>query len=255
VNLFALCAADVIGFIQCQAACLHIIRAKQMTAALRSFLQYARYQGYINIDLSASVPTVANWSKASIPKSLPPDQVELVLAHCDRQTAVGRRDYAILLLLARLGLRAGEIVSLSLDDIDWQAGLITVRGKSNHLSQLPLPIDVGEAIVAYLQNGRPLSTSRALFLRGQAPITSFKGPAAVSKLVRHALIRAGIDSPYKGAHQFRHTLATEMLRQGASLAEIGELLRHRNPQTTTIYAKVDLVSLRKLALPWPGGAQ
>ncbi|MEW6737823.1 MAG: site-specific integrase [Acidobacteriota bacterium] len=178
----------------------------------------------------------------------------MVLDSCDQQTAIGHRDYAILLLLARLGLRAGEVSSLSLNDIDWQAGIITVHGKGNHLAQLPLPKDVGEAIVAYLQNGRPQTTSRALFIRGRAPIRGFKNQTSVSSVVEYALNRAGIDSPHKGAHIFRHTLATQMLRQGASLPEIGDLLRHRSIEVTTIYAKVDLVSLRKLALPWPGGA-
>jgi site-specific recombinase XerD len=253
--LSTICAADVIGFVQRQAGCLHIKRAKLMTTALRSFLRYARYQDYINIDLAASVPTVANWSMASIPKSLSPDQVELILAHCNRKTATGRRDYAILLLLARLGLRGGEVVSLRLEEIDWQAGNITVRGKGGHWSQLPLPKDVGEAIAAYLQDGRPHSKSRSVFLRGRAPAVSFKNTVAVSSIVKHALARAGINAPQKGAHLFRHTLATQMLGQGASLSEIGELLRHRSTQTTSIYAKVDLISLRTLALPWPGGAQ
>jgi integrase/recombinase XerD len=250
-ELAVLCAADVVRFVQCQAARLHPKRAKLMTTALRSFLQYARYRGDLTIDLAASVPTVANWSMASIPRSLPVDQVELILAHCDRQTTTGRRDYAILLLLARLGLRAGEVASLTLDDIDWDAGYITVRGKGGQWSQLPLPIDVGEAIAVYLQNGRPPTTSRRVFMRVKAPVADQQ---AVGSVVRHALIRAGIDAPHKGAHLFR-PLATGMLAQGASLAEIGELLRHRSPQTTTIYAKVDLTSLRTLALPWPGGEQ
>jgi len=255
LRLSALCAADVVGFVQHQAARLHLKRAKLMTAALRSFLRYARYRGYINTDLAAGVPTVANWSMASIPRSISREHVQRVLAHCDRQTAVGCRDYAILLLLARLGLRAGEIVSLQLEDLDWETGCLNIRGKGGQASQLPLAVEVGEAIAAYLQQGRPPSTSRCVFLRARAPIRGFKEPQAVSSLVKHALERAGIDSPRKGAHQFRHALACEMLRQGASLAEIGELLRHRSPQTTAIYAKVDLVSLRTLGLPWPGGVQ
>ena len=254
VELSVLCAADVIGFVQRQAACLHPKRAKVMTTALRSFLQYARYRGDVNIDLAAAVPTVANWTMASIPRFLSPDQVELVLAHCNRRTAIGRRDYAILLLLAWLGLRAGEVAALTLDDIDWKAGHFTVRGKGGHWTQMPLPVDVGEAIAAYLKDGRPSVTSRRLFLRARAPAGGFRTQIGVSSVVKHALARAGIDSPHKGAHLFRHTLATRMLGQGASLAEIGELLRHRSPQTTAIYAKVDLTSLRTLALPWPGGA-
>ena len=159
------------------------------------------------------------------------------------------------MLLARLGLRAGEIAALTLEDIDWEAGRLRVCGKGGRECHLPLPTDVGEAVATYLQHGRPTSTSRCLFLRTRAPIRGLKQSGAVGSIVKRALVRAGINSPRKGAHQFRHALATQMLRQGASLSEIGELLRHRSPQTTTIYAKVDLVALRALALPWPGGAQ
>jgi integrase/recombinase XerD len=254
VDLSALCAADVVGFVERQAVSLHRQRAQVMTTALRSFLQYARYRGALKMDLAAAVPTVANWAMASIPRFISPDQIELVLTHCNRQTAIGRRDYAILLLLARLGLRGGEVVTLTLDDIDWEAGYISICGKGGQRNTLPLPVDVGEAVAAYLKNGRPSADNRCLFLRRQAPAVGFRGPAAISSLVLRALRRAGIDSPHKGAHLFRHSLATGMLGQGASLAEIGELLRHRSPQTTTIYAKVDLGSLRTLALPWPGGA-
>ena len=147
------------------------------------------------------------------------------------------------------------MVELSLDDIGWRAGLLKVSGKRGAKCPLPVPFEVGEAIVAYLQNARPHSTSRRVFLRGKAPIEGFKGPSAISCLVRHALERAGIDLPNKGAHQFRHGLACELLRQDATLAEIGELLRHRSPNTTAIYAKVDLKALRPLGLPWPGGVQ
>ena len=148
------------------------------------------------------------------------------------------------------------MVHLTLEDIDWEKGCLTVQGKGGRSSQLPLPADVGEAIADYLKDGRPCAFGcRRVFLRSRAPITGFKGQQAVGSVVKHALARAGIDSPRKGAHQFRHTLATEMLRQGASLAEIGELLRHQNLRSTAIYAKVDLVSLRTLALPWPGGAR
>jgi integrase/recombinase XerD len=252
-ELAALCAADIVRFVQDQAARLRPKRAKQMTSALRAFFQYARYRGDLNLDLAAAVPAVADWTKSSIPKFLPPDQIELVLAHCNRQTAIGRRDYAILLLLARLGLRGGEVAALMLDDIDWESGYISVCGKGRRQAQLPLPVEVGEAITAYLKNGRPSSADRRLFLRGRAPAIGFRGSVAISSLVMHALKRAGIKTPHQGAHLFRHSLATRMLGRGASLAEIGELLRHQSPQTTTIYAKVDLGSLRTLALPWPGG--
>jgi len=255
IDLSALQATDITGFVQRRAAAISGRWAQLMTTALRSFLRFARYRGDFTTDLAACVPAVANWSQSTLPRALPPGQLELVLASCNRKTAVGRRDYAILLLLARLGLRSSEIIVLSLEDLNWQTGLITVRGKGGRYSQLPLPVDVGEAIADYLQTARPKTLHRCVFLRGRAPVASFKGPQAIASIVRHALGRAGIHSQRNGAHQFRHRLATQMLRQGASLAEIGELLRHRNPQTTTIYAKVDLISLRTLALPWPGGAR
>ena len=178
-----------------------------------------------------------------------------LLASIDRRTPKGRRDYAILLLLARLGLRASEVVLLELDDIDWEAGQVSVRGKGGQRTALPLSAEVGAAIAAYLRHGRPRSTSRRVFLRVKAPVRGFLGPQAIGSLFGHTLARAGIKSPTKGAHQFRHALATQMLRHGASLTEIGEVLRHRSPQTTTIYAKVDLDALRPLALPWPGGVR
>jgi site-specific recombinase XerD len=255
VDLSCLRAADVIGFVQRRAVTIRSRRVQLMTTALRSFLRFARYRGDIDKDLAACVPTVANWKLSTIPRAIPPSQVELVLAAIDRQTAMGRRDYAILLILARLGLRSGEVKALTLEDLDWQEGLITVRGKAGRYSQLPLPTDVGDAIADYLQNGRPTASSRCVFLRVRAPVKGFKGQSGVGSVVKHALAEAGVDSPRKGAHQFRHGLAAQMLRQGASLSEIGELLRHRSPETTAIYAKVDLASLSTLALPWPGGAR
>jgi site-specific recombinase XerD len=255
VKLSGLLARDVVQFVQRQARCLHLKRAKLLTTALRSFLQYARYRGEIRLDLATAVPSVANWSMPSIPRGIAPDQVRQLLSQIDRSTAVGRRDYAILLLLARLGLRSGEVTYLELEDVDWKAGCVGVHGKSGRRIQLPLPKDVGDAIVAYLQHGRPYSTSRRVFLRAKAPIRGFLSPCAVGSIVRHALQRAGIEAPTTGAHQFRHGLATQMLRQGASLAQIGELLGHRSPETTKIYTKVDLDALRTLALPWPGGVR
>ena len=252
VDLSCICAADVTGFVQRRAATFHSKRVQLMTTALRSFLRFLRYRGEINSDLAACVPSVANWRRSSIPRAIPPKQVELVLASLNRDTALGRRDYAILLLLARLGLRAHEVATLTLEDINWQDGLMTVRGKTGRYSQLPLPVDIGEAIADYLRNGRPQASSRCVFLLSKAPVSSFKA-RAIGSVVKHALEKAGIDSPRNGAHQFRHGLACQMLRQ--ALGEIGELLRHRSPETTAIYAKVDFVSLTTLALPWPGGAQ
>jgi integrase len=177
------------------------------------------------------------------------------LSRCDRQTSLGRRDYAILLLLARLGLRAGEVVALNLEDVDWEAGQMTIRGKGGRSAQMPLPADVGEAIAAYLRDGRPHCLGRRIFIRAKAPLEGFASSVAICFIVMRALRRAGVDSARKGAHLFRHTLACDLLRQGCSLDEIGELLRHESPNTTAIYAKVDLAALHSLALPWPGGSR
>jgi integrase/recombinase XerD len=255
VMLSHLCAGDVVRFVQRQAARLHQKRAKLLTCALRSFLRYVRYRGKTKLDLAAAVPTVANWSMSSIPRAITDDQVRDLLSSIDRRTAIGCRDYAILLLLARLGLRSGEVASLELGDIDWKAGQLSVRGKTGQRSELPLTTEVGKGIAAYLRRGRPHSTSRRVFLRAKAPVRGFRGASGVGSIVRHRLQRAGIDAPTLGAHQFRHGLASGLLRHGASLGEIGELLGHHNPETTKIYIKVDLDALRTLALPWPGGVR
>jgi integrase/recombinase XerD len=254
VRLSQLRARDTTRFVQRQAAQLHLKRAKLMTTALRSFLQYARGRGDISLDLAAGIPPVANWSMPSIPRAISADAVRQLLASVDRRTATGRRDYAILLLLARLGLRAREVAALELSDLDWAAGQITVQGKRGVRAMLPLPADAGAALAAYLRHGRPRHTSRRVFWRTRAPIAPMSA-GAIGCVVRHTLRRADIVAPTMGTHQFRHGLATQMLRRGASLTEIGEILRHRSPDTTTIYAKVDLDALRTLALPWPGGVQ
>jgi integrase/recombinase XerD len=255
VTLSNLRATDIVRFVQRQAPRLHLKRAKLLTTALRSFLRNLRYCGKTKLDLAAAVPVVANWSMSSIPRAIAADQVRRLLDSIDRRSATGRRDYAILLLLARLGLRSGEVTSLELDDIDWSAGHLSVHGKSGRRSELPLPSEVGKAIAAYLRRGRPASISRRVFLRAKAPIRGFRGSSGVGSIVRHRLQRAAIDAPTYGAHQFRHGLATALLRQGASLGEIGELLGHHSPETTKIYTKVDLDALRTLALPWPGGVR
>jgi integrase/recombinase XerD len=255
VMLSHLCAGDVVRFVQRQAARLHQKRAKLMTCALRSFLRYVCYRGKTKLDLAAAVPIVANWSMSSIPRAITADQVRQLLASINRSTAIGCRDYAILLLLARLGLRSGEVASLELGDIDWNAGKLSVHGKTGQRSELPLISEVGKAIAAYLRCGRPQSTSRRVFLRAKAPVRGFRGSSGVGSIVRHRLQRAGIDAPTLGAHQFRHGLASGLLRHGVSLGEIGELLGHHSPETTKIYIKVDLDALRTLALPWPGSVQ
>lgn len=246
--------ADITEFVKNHAYDLSHGRARLMVTALRVFLRYLRYRKYIIVDLAACVPAVANWQLSTLPKFLQPEQVQDVLKHCDRQSSIGMRNYAILLLLARLGFRACEVVALRLEDIDWQNGHINIRGKGGQLACFPLPHDVGESVAVYLQNGRPRCSTRRVFVRHKAPLRGFANSSTISSIVRRALEGAGVKSYCKGAHLFRHTLATKMLQQGASLAEIGELLRHRSPETTMIYAKVDVTALRALAQPWPGGA-
>jgi site-specific recombinase XerD len=223
-----------------------------MVTALRSFLRFLQQRGAIATDLARAVPGMANWSLSHLPKSLPPGQVEQMLAFCDRGTPVGQRDYAILLFLACLGLRAGEVVALTLEDLDWERGEIVVRGKGQRLGRLPLPTDVGAALVDYLRHVRPACSTRRVFIRMRAPLGSLVGPTAIDCVVRRALKRAGLNPEFKGAHLLRHSLATDLLRRGASLTEIGQLLRHSQPTTTQIYAKVDIVALRAIGLPWPG---
>jgi site-specific recombinase XerD len=253
--LTVLTAASVTTFVRRHSARLSIVRAKLMVGALRAFLRYLRQRGEISLDLAACVPTVADWRLAGLPRFLEPEQVELLLSCCDRGSSVGCRDYAILILLARLGLRACEVVSLRLDDIDWQVGEVTVCGKDSRMARLPLVCEVGEAIVEYLKHGRPDCGTRHLFVRARAPYRGFSNSVAICDVMRRALARAGLNPPHKGAHVLRHSVAVRMLRHGASLHEIGQLLRHCHPQTTAIYAKVDLDSLRALAQPWPGGVE
>lgn len=247
-----LTSTDVTGFVQRHAHETSHSRAQQMVKALRAFLRYLYHHARIGTDLVGSVPKVASWRFSSVPSFLSPDQLEQVLEQCDRTTARGRRDYAMLLLLARLGLRAAEVAGLTLADIDWAQGRLAIRNKGGRWTHMPLTHEVGEAIAAYLTDGRPSSTDDHVFIRQIAPRIGFASSSAVTWVAAHALRRAGIECERKGAHVFRHTLATEMLRQGASLVEIGQLLRHQHPDTTRLYAKVDLAALRELALVWPG---
>jgi site-specific recombinase XerD len=248
-------ASDVTTFVKDEVGKLSPGRAKLLVTALRSFLRYLLHQGLIMVELAGCVPAVARWSLSEIPKSLPAGTVQRVLAQQDRTTAVGRRNFAILMLLARLGLRAGEVVALNLEDLDWEEGLIRIRRKGARWTQLPLQTDVGEAVATYLRSDRPRCSSRRVFLRHSAPIRGFAHTITVSSIVRRTLIRAGVDSVRTGAHLLRHTLAVDLLRNGASLDEIGDVLSHRSPNTTALYAKVDVAALSTIALPRPGGAQ
>jgi site-specific recombinase XerD len=246
---------DITSFVLRDTSIYSRKRVQLTCSALRSFLGFLHQYGQLATNLAASVPTVASWRLSDLPQFLEPKQVESLLRSCDQSSPYGRRDYAVLLLLARLGLRGGEVVHLTLDDINWEAGELLIRGKSAREDRLPLPQDVGRALATYLQKGRPVCASRRVFIRMKAPREGFSGAAAICGIVERALTRAQIPSEHKGAHLLRHSLATKMLRAGASFAQIGQILRHQSAQTTEIYAKVDLTALRALAQPWPGGAQ
>jgi len=227
--------------------------APRMVTALRSLLRFVHVEGLIDQPLAAVVPPVAAWKLSGLPKALAADQVVSLLTACDQGTVVGRRDLAIVTLLVRLGLRAGEAAGLRLEDLDWRRGELSVRGKGNRHDRLPLPGDVGQAIVAWLTAGRPAATAggREVFLRVRAPHQALTR-GAVTQVVARAAQRAGLGIIY--AHRLRHTAATGMLRAGGSLPEIGQVLRHRHARTTAIYAKVDTGALRLLARRWPVGA-
>lgn len=255
LRLSTLRASEVTAFIQRHARDHGPFYTRHLVNTLRSFLRFLHYKGLINTDLSIAVPKVACWSFSTLPKHLPAAQVRQMLEGCDRKTSLGRRNYAILLLLARLGLRAGEVIKLNLEDIDWENARIAVCGKTRRSAQLPLPADVARAIARYLHRDRPRCISRRVFIRHHAPTEGFSSAAALGSIVKRALAKVGVASARKGAHLLRHSLATDMLRRGASLDEIGEILRHKSPDSTAIYAKVDLNSLRTLALPWTGGVR
>lgn len=252
VDASALRPRDLHRFVTWRAQHVAPTRVKLAVTALRAFCQFLRFRGDTASDLASSVLTVPKWRLSTLPKSIPQEQVEQIVAQCDRRTIVGRRNFAILLLLARLGLRASEVVALTLDDIDWDAGELTVQGKGSRVERLPLPQDVGQALAAYLKRGRPRCSSRNVFIRTHAPFIGFSSAAAISSIVEDAIDRAGLDPPSRGAHLLRYSLATRTLGRGGSLAEIAELLRHRHPDTTALYAKVDLDALRSVAPRWPG---
>ncbi|MGH8327503.1 MAG: site-specific integrase [Steroidobacteraceae bacterium] len=252
LDLAELNAADVNAFALTRCTRQSTGVAKKTVVALRSLLRFLHLQGVIPRSLAPAVPSVAGWRLAGLPRGLEPTQVRSLLDSCDRDTAKGRRDFAIVTMLVRLGLRAGEVAALKLDDIHWRSGEIVVRGKGRRSERLPLPVDVGETIAAYLRDGRPDSAQgRSVFIRLLAPHGALSR-GGVTNVVASAAQRAGLEGVY--AHRLRHTAATEMLRGGASLSEVGQLLRHRHAQTTAIYAKVDREALRALARPWPGGA-
>jgi integrase/recombinase XerD len=244
-------AADVTAFMLSRCSGPSRRAAKVTVSPLRSFLRFLHVSGAITQPLAAAVPSMAGWRLAGLPKGVDPVHVRRLLASCDRRTTAGRRDFAILTTLVRLGLRAGEVAALRLDDIDWRLGEMAVHGKGSRAERLPVPADVGTAIVAYLRDRRPASAQgRTVFVRLMAPHRALS-PTGVTNVVAAAARRAGLEPIY--AHRLRHFAATQTLRAGASLSEIKQLLRHSRAQTTAIYAKVDRDALRTIARPWPGG--
>lgn len=250
VDMRGLTSGDVTSFLVIESRRLAPKTVQRLATALRSLLRFWYLDGALDVSLAGSVPKVA-YRSPGLPRGLDPSGVEALLSSCDRDRPDGRRDFAILTLLARMGLRSGEVAALQLDDLDWRHGEITVRGKGNRRDLLPLPPDVGEAIVDYLHHGRPSGAlDRRVFIRIKAPHRGLT-TGGITQAVAAAGRRAGLGTLY--ANRLRHAAATSMLRAGAPLAEIGQVLRHRNPLTTAIYAKVDTDSLRTLARPWPAG--
>lgn len=250
LDLADLAATDIVAFVVARCPQLSRGTASLTVTALRSLLAFLHVEGLIARSLADCVPSVAGRRLAGLPKGLDSDQVHCLLTSCDRSTSNGRRDFAVLTVLVRLGLRAGEVAKLMLDDMDWRTGEILVRGKGGCIERLPLPTDVGEAVAAYLRLGRPWTAQdRTVFVRTRAPHCALTG-GGVSHIVAAAGQRAGLGLIY--AHRLRHTAASAMLRAGASLPEVGQVLRHRRALTTAIYAKVDREALRTIARPWPG---
>jgi site-specific recombinase XerD len=250
-DLKSLSLQVVIDFVVDQSSRLAVKSTQGLATALRSVLGFLYLAGVTDSELGLGVPAPSGPHATALPRWIAAGELEALLASGDITTAVGRRNHAMVVLLARLGLRAGEVAGLRLEDLDWSAGEIVVRGKGSRSERLPIPVDVGRALVAYLRHGRPSTADRSVFLRACGPPVGVSA-AVVGVVVRSACRRAGITvvSP----HRLRHSAATAMLRAGASLEEVGEVLRHRSPQMVALYAKVDFVALRPLALPWPGGA-
>ena len=246
------CARDLRQFVMEASQTCGWAAAKHCTTGLRMFLRFLIAEGRCATGLDAAIPVLAHWRLSSLPRYLQEDEVERLITSCDPATPVGRRDRAIMLLLARLGLRAGEIVRLRLCDIDWRDAWIHVCGKGRRHSRLPLTDEVGRALVEYLERGRPKTAADAVFVSCRAPFRAFSSHCAVSVIVDRALRRAGVTRPNRGAaHLLRHSFASSMLRHGASLQDIALLLRHRSVETTQIYAKIDVAALRKIVQLWP----
>lgn len=250
--LDGLTAAEVTAAVRRRSATVAVSTTQYFVSALRSFLRFCFLEGLVDRDLSQAALAVTGRRRSSLPKGIAKADADALLGSCDRRTGLGRRDYAVILMLLRLGLRRSEVAGLKLDDLDWRSGELVVHGKGARQDRLPLPADVGEAIAGYLQRGRPISDSRKVFLQARAPFEPIAA-GTVSSTVRRACRRAGVAEV--GAHRLRHTAACEMVTAGVPLTEIAQVLRHHSLQSTAGYARVDVEQLRRLAAPWPGGAR
>jgi len=248
-GLAHLTAGEVTAAVLRESGAVSVSATQFFVSALRSFLRFCFIEGLMEVDLSQAALAATGRRRTSLPRGITKSDAAALLACCDRRSALGRRDYALIITLLRLGLRAREVAGLGLDDIDWRAGEVVVLGKGGREDRLPLPSDVGEALADYVGRVRPRCSSRRVFVSVRAPLTAISA-SAVRSVVHHACLRAGL--PRVGAHRLRHSTATAMLRAGAPLGEIGQVLRHRSLGTTAIYAKVDRVALVTLARPWPG---
>ena len=251
-GLASVTAADVTGAVLGESAAVSVSGAQNFVAGLKSFLRFCLVEGLVEVDLSQAALAVTGRRRWSLPRGISSADAKALLDSCDCRSTLGRRDYAVIVTLLRLGLRRAEVAGLRLDDIDWRAGEVVVCGKSARQDRLPLPVEVGEAIASYLRRGRPLTDRREVFLRARAPFTPI-APGTVASTVRRACRRAGIAEV--GSHRLRHTVACEMVAAEVPLVEIAQVLRHQSLQSTAVYARVDLDQLRLLAAPWPGGAQ
>lgn len=251
-DVSGLTAADVTRAVLDESVTRQVGSVQYFVVAVRAFLKFCSLEGLVDVDLSAAAPSITGRRSQVLPRGITHEDASALLASCDRTKTIGRRDHAVLLILLRLGLRAGEVARLRLDDIDWRAGQIVVRGKGDRHESLPLPAEVGESLADYVQNSRPDTVLREVFLTVCAPLVALKR-SSVSLIVGRACTHAGVTP--MGAHRLRHALACDLVAAGASLPEVGQILRHRNLSSTSIYAKVALVQLRDLALPWPADGE
>jgi len=248
-------AATIRQALESEASRYSSATARDFVTALRAYIRFLTSQGRCRAGLEAAVPTFPQWKLSMLPRYLAADDIERVIVSCDEDPRCGLRNRAVLLLLARLGLRAGDIVNMRLEDVDWNEGTLRVLGKGRREVRLPLPQDAGDALLTYLEQARPLVAIDRVFLCMSAPYRAFPSSVVVSDIVRSALARAGIENPpSRGANLLRHSAATSMLRAGATLDAVSTVLRHRSLDTTAHYAKVDIAMLRPIAQPWPGGA-